>query len=913
MDQPLWERIGELFTEARELSGERRLAFLKEHCGEDQELFQQVMSLLEASDKSGLLDSSPTISAFPVPQVVAGRFRIIRYIAEGGMGTVYEAEDLTLGDRIALKTIRPDIVSDPRAVERFKREISLGKKVTHPNVCRIHDLGVGRTEDGREFLFLTMQFLSGETLASRIRRGPMPTSEALPLVEDMTAALSAAHQAEVIHRDFKSGNVMLVNGSSRVFAVVTDFGLARQLHDRVSLTQTGMVGTVSYMAPEQIRGEELTPATDIYALGVVMYEMVTGELPFKGDSNVTIALKHLNEEPRPPREVSPGLEPRWQEAILDCLRKRPEERLQSAAEVKDAIVLEGTRLRKASVKRTFLPLLAAATLILIISVPALFWFHHESSALPAQKHIAVLPFENIGNDAASQAFSEGVVDSLTSKLSELERYQQSFWVVPSTDAKHINSLEDAYRKLNVTLAVTGSVQRTPKHVILNVNLVDAKNHKQLASRTINADLADLDTLQDQVWESVAGMIDLQVTPEAMRTLNAGGTRQPGAYELYEQGIGYLQRSADGTDRAIEVLGKALERDPQYALAYAGLGEAYSDKYSYTKDPQWIEKAISNGQHAVDLAPHLAPPHIALGKVYQRTGQFEKALTEFRAALQRDPGAIEAEYHIAEIYEIQGKFSEAEEAYKSVVDRRPGYPLGYSGLGTFYYRHGQFQKAADQFKAMIDLQPDNSLAYEDLGGTYIAMSRYKDAISVFNKGLSYRQTSSLLTNLGSAYMYLEMYPEAAAAMEEATKLDPHNDILWRNLGDSYRQLPSRAADATAAYEKALQAATEELRVNPNDTEVLSGIALYYAHLGQRRQAESFITRALKFTPKNSDVLFTSALVYEIIGHRDQAIVAIDEAVKAGYSVQDVEEEPELRGLRSDPRYRRWIKDKGPAAG
>ena len=369
MDALLWKRIGELFTAARLLNGESRVAFLKENCAQDCELLEQVMSLLDVDDKPGPLDSAPTISALTVPEIIAGRFRIIRYIAEGGMGTVYEAEDLRLSDRVALKTIRPDIASDPKVVERFKREILLGKKVTHPNVCRIHDLGIDRTETGLEFLFLTMQFLSGETLASRIKRGPIPQTEALPLIEDMADALSAAHQAEVIHRDFKSGNVILINGAGRIGAVVTDFGLARGTHDNRSL-HAGLVGTVDYMAPEQIKGEEITPVSDIYALGVVVYEMVTGQRPFTGYSNMTIATKHLQDEPLPPRDLVPSLDPNWNEAILHCLRKSPAERFQSAAEAKAALIrIKGTSrsrfLRSASKLTT--PMwsisLAAGTLI----------------------------------------------------------------------------------------------------------------------------------------------------------------------------------------------------------------------------------------------------------------------------------------------------------------------------------------------------------------------------------------------------------------------------------------------------------------------------------------------------------------------------------------------------------------------
>ena len=326
MDPLRWQRIGELFAAASRLDSERRIAFLKDNCGQDQDLFEQLKSLLDIDDRQGVLDTTPTVSTLGIAEIVAGRFRIIRRIAEGGMGTVYEAEDLQLHDHVALKTIRPEIASDLRAVERFRQEIRLGKRVTHPNICRIYDLGTDRSENGSEFLFLTMQFLGGETLSSRIRRGSVPQSEALPLIEDMADALSAAHQAEVIHRDFKSGNVILVPCARRTCAVVTDFGLARGINDSASLTRSGLVGTVDYMAPEQIIGGEISPATDIYALGVVMYEMVTGQLPFTRDSKGTVVQKHLNDEPRPPRDLVPQLDANWNEAILRCLKKPPGDR-----------------------------------------------------------------------------------------------------------------------------------------------------------------------------------------------------------------------------------------------------------------------------------------------------------------------------------------------------------------------------------------------------------------------------------------------------------------------------------------------------------------------------------------------------------------------------------------------------------
>ena len=273
--------------------------------------------------------------------VLADRFRIVRFIARGGMGEVYEAEDRVLRERVALKTIRPDVAGDERTMERFLREVQLARSVTHPNVSRTFDVF---HHEG--FAFLTMELLSGETLSQRLARGGrMTPDEAMPFVEQMAAALSAAHDAGIIHRDFKSANVMLVPDERResgVRVVVTDFGLARRNRatrgSAASLTETeAVLGTPDYMAPEQLEGRELTPATDVYALGIVMYEMVTGKPPFQGDTPLSVALKKLKEAAPSPRGHVPDLPPRWEKAILRCLERNPVDRFSSAGDLVRAL------------------------------------------------------------------------------------------------------------------------------------------------------------------------------------------------------------------------------------------------------------------------------------------------------------------------------------------------------------------------------------------------------------------------------------------------------------------------------------------------------------------------------------------------------------------------------------------------
>ncbi len=913
-----WNRIKIIFDELMDVPPEDRTDFLARACGADTDLQKKVQALIDnAEATTDFLETKhrerimpklkPLINVFAAGDVISGRYRALHFIAKGGMGEVYEVEDSELQTRIALKTVSLAVAPNLRVLERFKREIQLARKVTHPNVCRVFDVGHHIHPLHGEITFLTMELLQGETLAVRLRRqGPMTCDQALPLIHQMVLALSVAHGLGIVHRDLKPGNVMLVAGTTHGVVKVTDFGLATSLEsEETSPTSYGQVlGTPDYMAPEQFRGCSSTE-TDVYALGLVIFEMVTGRLPVSREN----PFKAIGTTVQP--YLRPKISSRWQSIIAKCLATEPSNRYRDVDEVWDALSVDGGRNLITSLASALnrYRLIYSSILFLLIALFSLIWagiISDPFTRLPSQKHIAVLPFQSIGGDAANQAFSEGVVENLTGKLSQLERFQKSFWVVPSSDTRQLKSLDEAYRKTNATLAITGSIQHSGNGVVLTASLVDLKNHRQLAARIIHSASIELEGLQDRVWESVADMIDLQVSSEEARTLNAGGTKYPGAYELYEQGVGYSQHFDNASiDHAIDLFRNALAQDPGYALAYAGLGTAYATKYALTKDPQWIEKAKWNGQRALELNDRLIPVHVTLGIIYQQIGELDKALAELRRALDNDPTSVGAEYHIGEIYESQGKLAEAEAAFTSVVNRRPGYWLGYSGLGTFYYAHGEFAKAATQFQAMIDLQPDNPLGYYDLGGAYIAMARYDDAISVLKRCLSLKETSSAWTNLGAAYMYINRYEDAADAMKKATELEPHNDILWRNLGDSYRQIPSRATEAMSAYQKALQAATDELKVNPNSPEVLSGIALYNAHLGRTKDAETSIGKALRLAPKDSDVLFTSALVHEISGHRGKAVAAIDQAVKAGYSIEEVESEPELRALRSDARYQQWL--------
>jgi tetratricopeptide (TPR) repeat protein len=308
-----------------------------------------------------------------------------------------------------------------------------------------------------------------------------------------------------------------------------------------------------------------------------------------------------------------------------------------------------------------------------------------------------------------------------------------------------------------------------------------------------------------------------------------------------------------------------------------------------------------GNRAAAMNPNLTQVRETLGRIYQYTGKLDEALAEYRRAIEMNPMAIGALFRMGQIYTLQGKPAQAEENYKQVIARMPTYWLGYSGLGELYFNQGKFAEAAKQFQQMIDRMPGNPLGYEDLGGAYAQMGDYQRAIAAFQKGLAVQATPELWSDLGSAYMFTGQYSKAIEPMEKAVALNPHDHMLWRNLADSYRQVPSLAAKAPDTYRKALETSQQQLKINPKDKYALSFSGLYEAHLGNKQEARNYTAQALQQAPNDSDGLFTAALVYEIIGERKAALTYLGDSLKAGFSIEDVKREPELQALRSDERY------------
>jgi serine/threonine-protein kinase len=534
--------------------------------------------------------------------------------------------------------------------------------------------------------------------------------------------------------------------------------------------------------------------------------------------------------------------------------------------------------------------------------------------VPTQKHLTVLPLTNVGDNPDNQAFCDGLVETLTSKLTQLEPSHGALLVVPATDVREhgISSVSEAKKTFGVNLAVTGSVQRIDAGRRLTLNLVDANNLRQLSSSVIDDQMSNVFILQDQSVIKIAEMLNLELRPDTRQILTVGDPAVPGAYEFYLQGRGYLQRyeKIGNLIMAISLFKRAIKQDSLYALAYAGLGEAYWRRYELTKSSNWVEEARSYSNHAIQINDQLAPVHVTLGIIYVGTGRYDDAIKKFRQALQQDPRNSDALLQLAKALDNVGRATEAEDTYKKAIESRPAYWAGYNRLGNFYYKHGRYAEAQRMFRQVTELTPDNARGYYNRGAMYYLMGQYDLAVDLFEESIAIDPTSSTgaYSNLGTLYSMQARYADAVPMYEEATRLGKDDYRMWGNLADAYRYSPGYSEEAREAYQRAVQLAEEQLVINPKDAKLRSSLSVYYASLGENNKAQEEITEALEQAPEDVRVLFKRVLVYEFAKLRDEALAALKTALEHGYSISEVSNHPDLSELRKDPQYQQLVMTK-----
>jgi len=852
-----------------------------------------------------------------------GRFVIRARLGSGGMGEVYRADDTKLKRSVALKRMSPKLRTDEHYRQRFLKEAERASSLSDQRIASIYDV---LEENGETFL--VMEYVEGSTLRSRLTQ-PLSLEEFLPLAIQCAEALVAAHEKGIIHRDIKPENIMLTpKGQVKIL----DFGVAKRLvrpadpdATASTVSQPGTLsGTPAYMAPEVLLEKESDARADIFSLGIVCYEMLTAQHPFRADSFLATSDRILRETPIPLSKLNSRVPERLERIVSTMLAKKPDDRYASAADlVADLRAVGGEAagprrftsqlLRPAylRVAAVIAALAVIATLVLLATVPGLqkgIKRRLGFAVVPEQKLLVVLPFSALGGGEEAAAFGKGLIETLNVGLTKLTE-RHSLQVVPASDvrARGVTTIDQARREFGANLVIEGSLQIAAETDRVTYAVVDANTHRQLRAATITAGAANPFAVQDQVVTSVLDALDITLQPRERTVLAAYGTTEPAAYNSYLRGRGYLQDypKPENVESAIAAFKQSLEKDPQYALAYAGIGEAYWYKYQQTKEPQWVGEALAACERAVALRAELSDGHTCLGVVYNGTGKHELAIEQFRRAVEREPTSDAAHRGLALAYQQSGLLKEAEETYRRAIALRPQYWAGYNWLGNFYFLTGRYVKAEQMFKKVIEFAPENHRGYDNVGVTEYMLGSWAEAEQAYKKSVTLHESSETYSNLGALYFFQGRYADAARMFEAGVRLSPRNPFVRGNLADAYRWIPGEAKKAEENFRQAIELGEQELQINPRDAEIVANIALWRAKTGFQAEAVRDIEKALTSAPADPRYMYYGAVVYKLAGNRPRALEWLKKSVAHGYLVREIRADPEMRDLHDNPVFQRIV--------
>jgi tetratricopeptide (TPR) repeat protein/TolB-like protein len=863
------------------------------------------------------------------------RYRIEALLGEGGMGRVYKAYDKTLDRMVAIKVVRQGVMGDAETLKRFKQELLLASKISHKNILRIHDMG-----DVGDVKFISMVYVEGPDLYHILRDTPkLPFQRILSFARQLAEALAAAHSEGVAHRDLKPQNILVAKDDH---LYVSDFGLAKSFEeDAMAMTRTGaFLGTPRYMSPEQVEGKQADQRSDLYAYGLILYEMATGDVPFTGESTLKVMYQRIKEKPANPKSRNPELPDWFAAVIMRCLEMDPATRYQTADEVLSDLQggksSAGASFAGASyagatrtvqiqipqfVERRWTWAVAGVVLLALIAL-AIPPVRHKilgggpsntatsASGIPPLsegKFVAILPFRILGDSESLGHVAEGLNEALAAKLFQLKdlRLASDAAVSKVSDKDPITKTAHA---LGANLLVTGMVQGSADNMRIIVNLDDAADGTRVWTQEFSGITKDLLTIEDQISAQLVSALDVKPTNEELASAAERPTNNEEAYDLYLRGRQSLRavQSEKNTQAAIDYFNQSIQKDQGFALAYAGLADASLNMYKAKKDSFWSEKALGAAQRAEQLKDKLPEVHYALGDVYSATGKSVESIVELKRALQLAPKSDEGYRLLSRAYLHSGQKEEAISASKKAVEVNAYYWANYRALAVAYLSIGANDKALENFKRVTELEPDSIDGWDNLGNVYARMGRYQESIPAFQKSIQVGPTWSAYSNLGSAYFLLKRYTEAAQMFEKALALSPNQQMAVSNLADAYRW-SGQKEKADTTYDKAIALAFKDLEVNPQATDPMAGLALDYAKKGDPKRGMDFIRRARAIDKSDVELIYIQAVIENLANQQKDALGTLQEALKKGYPVGEAESDPEMANLQSQPRFKAMEKE------
>jgi serine/threonine protein kinase/tetratricopeptide (TPR) repeat protein len=867
------ERLMGLAQEALRTPSAQRESFLRAACHEDKDFYSEVSEIVEWEERMGdfmrdplvgLIDLEALDRPFKPDQVVADRFEIIREVGDGGMGVVYEAYDRKRQQRIAIKCAK-------LGYERLSPELRGALKVRHPNVCLVNEIHTAATDLG-ELDFLTMEFLDGETLLSRLSRGKLEHDEAFRLARQLCAGLAEAHRCGVLHRDLKPANVILSPGENKELrAVITDFGLAADQDGNTDL----IGGTPSYMAPELMQDGTASPASDIYALGVILHEMVTASKPFAEAAN-TNGEAQLYAVSNKPIKHLPRI---WADAIRPCLETRPEKR-PSAEQI--VAVLD----RKPIYRRPWVPIAA----LVLLATGAFLWRPIYEYSRPADISLAILPVQTTGD---LQNIGESVLHDVTQRLAHQPKGKPKFRLIPlaTVQNKRVRNPEQAQSLLHATHVLQLELHRDGNGVAAEAAVVDLKSQAHVRDYSGHFSEADLGDLPGGLTGAITASLHLKraAVPESISSH---------AVAPYKAGRNYLREGRYSFDQAIAQFQQAAQQDAHSPLPQAGLAEAYVFKYRVQNDSQALKQATIHLQAAEKLDSDSPSVRLAAAWLNIFSNKNAQAMEDCSRTLEVDPRNSQAWMLCGYLYDIEGIDNKALEYFHKAIALDPTYFRPYQFLGGFYNARAQYAEAEGQYKKEVEFALNDLDGLSDLASVLTEQGKYAEAEQVFRKSLSIKATPASLNDLGATLAFIGRDAEALPYYRQAAALEAPNYTYWINIGDAERRLGD-SNGAKIAYRKGLALASAHLEMNPNSYQARAYMAYVQARLGQNGNARSGIAQAMQSPDKDKQILLCAILTYEALGDREQALKLVNQ-IPPGMKIT-IQHHPDLADLRRDLRY------------
>ena len=862
---------------------EQREAYLRTACAGDPELFTQAWNYVESEERmQGFLEEP----LFPLPaaeqrfetgELLDSRFRIVREIAQGGMGIVYEAHDEKLGRRIAIKCAKSGFR------KRLTPEVLNASEITHPNVCRIFEIHTASTSHGN-IEFLTMEFLDGETLTARLRRGSVPKAEARAIGEQIAQGLAEAHRHQVVHGDLKSHNVILAQSNEGgVRAVITDFGLARGALPAVSSpTDEGVPsgpissepgGTPDYMAPELWKGAKPSPQSDIFALGVILYELATGRRPYPGAS--------WQEETT--RRLLPTYSS-WDAVLARCLALDPATRFSDAGQVAQAL---------APSRRLARWLAAAAAVVLAAGTGTIVY---ERATAPQESiTLALLPLDANADDAA---LAEGVSRDAAAQLARLKGGKHGrLTVIPLSDVirRKVDSATKARSVLGATHVVQGTIAREEGRIVLHAFLIDTRTRANIPARPFTGWTFKYDPRE--VRYAPVAIAGVAASTLRLPALEAGSVNAA-AKQDYLMGLAFTRRDST-IDRALAVLDRAIAEDAGSPLTWAGLAQAQWFKYYLTNDKAWVDRASESLRQARLRNLDLGPVHRVNGRLLLYQSLWEPAKTECLRAVELDPSNADGYRWLAQAYEGSGQLDQALAAYQKAAEVDPTYFRVYQNLGAFFSEtKGDVTEGVRYYETGVRVAPDEPDAHYSLGTGYYKAGRYVESERELRAAIASGANPSATSNLAYVLMLQGKDVEAVPVLEPALASFPDRYRWWLDLGDAYRRT-NRSQDAARAYQRAFGLSQNEIARDSQDGGLRARLAYLCARLGNPDRAVSEAEQALQQSPEDRDARKMAAETYVALGKTERALEILgslpDDALASA------SREPNLAGLLANPRF------------